>query len=306
MGVPARSVTTAVLITAAGAGRFGLTATVRVTGGGGGGGSERREVERAVTAAAAGAGARLARLDGEHAFGLVATAPLGQRPAVRWLRWRAGGTHEGGPGGVLSIIGGGVVIGPQAGGEDHGNPVAVTCFLAQRATRTTVVGEPALHRLLGLRALGSGARLQVVTTQAEPWLRLRNQAGQGERMIVVRPGTPPPQDGTRSDPWMIIDDTGSPSVVASQPWLAVVTALGEPGRADAILPGQDALVVQRCSRAAATSIAASLALPPQAARSLLAIPYGLVAVARPGALSFARLVPDGAEGSILADSMRSA
>jgi len=253
-----------------------------------------------VTAAAASCGARLERLDGEHAFGLLATAPLGRSPAGRWLSWRGGGTHGGTPGTVLPIAGGGVVIGPQVGGAGQGSPVAISCFAEHDVTRTTVIGEPLLHRLLGLRALGSGARLQVVTSQPDSWLKLRSQAGQGDRMTVVRPGTPPPRDGTRGDPWMIIDDTGAPAVVPGQPWLAVVTALAESGPAEVILPGQDAIVVQRCSREAAASIASSLALPPQAERSLLTVPSGLVAVGRSGAISFARLTPDQAEGSVLA------
>jgi hypothetical protein len=255
-----------------------------------------------VSAATASCRARLARLNGEHDLGLLATAPLGRPPEGRWLSWRAGGTHESIPGAVLPIPGSGVVIGPQVGGKGDGSAVAVTCFVEPGATRTTVVGEPLLHRLIGLRALGTGARLQVVTTQPEAWLSLRSAARLGERMIVVRPGTQPPQDGTCGDPWMIIDDTGSPAVVPSRPWLAVVTALGESSSAGAILPGQDAILVQRCNRETAASIASSLALPPQAERSLLAIPPGLVAVVRSGAISFARLAPDQAEGSVLASS----
>lgn len=299
--VPARSVTTSVLVTAAGAGRCGLTATVRVTTGTG---ADRHAVGRAVRAAAASCGARLTRLDGEHVRGVLATLPLGRPPAARWPGGHAGGTHESVPEAFLSVTVGGVVIGPQAGGEDEGFAVAVPFFTADGATRTTVVGDPLLHRLLGLRALGSGARLQVVTAAPGPWLRLRDLAQQVHRMTVVRPGAQVPCDGTRADPWMLIDDTGSPAIAASRPWLAVVTALGESAEPGAILSGRDAIVVQRSSRRVATSVAASFDLPQQATRSLEAMPDGLVAVARPGTIRFVRLAPDDAERSILARSMR--
>lgn len=299
--VPARSVTTSVLVTAAAAGRIGLTATVMVTTDAG---ADQAAVEQAVRAAAASCGARLTRLDGEHVYGVLATLPLGRPPARRFVGGHTGGTHESGPGAFLAIAAGGVAIGPQAGGEDDGCPVAVPFFAADGATRTTVVGDPLLHRLLGLRALGSGARLQVVTSRPGPWLKLRRLAEQADRMTVVRPGKQPPADGTRADPWMLIDDTGSPAVVASRPWLAVVTALSESAEPPAILPGHDAIVLQRSSPRLAASLVSSLDLPQQAARSLQAIPDGLVAVARPGRIRFARLVPADAERSILAGSMQ--
>jgi type VII secretion protein EccE len=306
--VPARSVTTSVLVTAAAAGRFGLTATVRVTTSVD---ADQAEVDHAVRSAAASCGARLVRLDGEHIDGVLATLPLGRPPAGRSLGGRTGGTHESGPGAFLPISFGGVVIGPQVGGEDDGCPVAVPFFRADDSTRTAIVGDPVLHRLLGLRALGSGARLQVVTSQPGPWLRLRNLAQQADRMTVVRPGKQPPSDGTRADPWMLIDDTGSPAIATSRPWLAVVTALNESANEpasesanpSALQPGLDAIVLQRSSRRIAASLASSLSLP-NAARSLQAIPDGQVAVARRGLIQFARLVPDDAERSILARSMQ--
>ncbi len=299
--VPAHSITTSVLVTAAAAGRFGLTATIRVTTSTG---ADQAAVEHAVRAAVASCGARLTRLDGEHVGGVLATLPLGRAPAGRSLGGRTGGTHETGPGAFLPIIVGGVVIGPQVGGEGDGCPVAVPFFTADGATRTAVVGDPILHRLLGLRALGSGARLQVVTSQPGPWLRLRSLAQQADRMTVVRPGKQPPPDGTRADPWMLIDDTGSPAIAASRPWLAVVTALSESAETGVIQSAHDSIVVQRSSPRLAASLVSSLDLPQQAARSLQAIPDGLVAVARPGTIRFARLVPDDAERSILAKSMQ--
>jgi hypothetical protein len=105
---------------------------------------------------------------------------------------------------------------------------------------------------------------------------------------------------------MLIDDTGSPAIVASRPWLAVVTALSETAQPRAILPGQDAIVAQRPTQAIAAAAAGSLDLPSAATRSLLDIPDGMVAVAFPGRVRFARLVPDQAERSMLASSMQRA
>jgi type VII secretion protein EccE len=301
--IPARSVTTAVLVTAAPADRFGLTVTVRVTISQD---SDQARVHGAVRAAAAACGARLTRLDGEHDLGLLATMPLGQAPASRWLSWRPGGTHSGDADTVLAITSGGVVIGPPAGGSRDGDLVALPSFAADGPSRTTVLADPLLHRLIGLRALASGARLKVVTAQPGPWLRLRNECGQPDRMAVVVQGSPPPADATRTDPWMVIDDTGSPPIVGGHPWVAVVTALGEADADNAVLPGQDTIVVQRPTSREAATIAATFGLPSDATHALMAIPDGLVAVVRPGTTQIARLVPDEAERSILTSSMLAA
>lgn len=296
--VPARSITTSVLVTAAAAGRFGLTATVRVTAGQD---ADRAALDHAVRTAAASCGAQLTRLDGRHLAGVLATLPLGRPLAGDF----AAGTHESGPDAFVSVTAGGVVIGPQAGGEDVGSPIAIPFFAADAGTRTAVIGDPLLHRLLALRALGSGARLQVVTSRPGPWLKLRGQAGQPDRMTVVRPGKQPPADGTRADPWLVIDDTGSPAVAASGPWLAVVSALSDSAGLQAVPPSCDAIVIGRSSAPLAASVVAALDLPPRTARSLQAIPDGQVAVAWRGLIRFARLVPDGVERSVLAGSMQS-
>jgi ESX secretion system protein EccE len=301
--IPARSVTTAVLVSLVADGQIGLTVTICVTASQDG---DHGAVQHAVRAAAAACGARLTRLDGEHDRGVLATLPLGHPPGGRWLAWRPSGTHHGDLGTILPVTAGGVVIGPQAGGAHRGDPVGLPFFGAEGIGRVTVLADPLLHRLLGLRALASGARLQVVTAQPAPWLRLRNDAGQAHRMTVVRPGTKVPADGTRTDPWLIIDDTGSPSIVASSPWLAVVTALAQASPTNAVLPGQDAIMIQRSARTAADLVATSLGLPAEAARALADVPEGAVAIARPGGVRIAWLRPDDAERSILTSSLRSA
>ena len=294
--VPARSVTTSVLVTGAAARRFGLTATVRVTVAQD---ADVAAVDHEVAIAAASCGAQLTRLDGRHRSGVLATLPLGRPLAGEF----AGGTHEGGPGTVVSITAGGVVIGPQAGSVGDGDLVAIPFFAAGAGTKTAVIGDPLLHRLIAVRALGSGARLQVVTSRPGPWLKLRNQVRQPDRMTVVRPGKQPP-DGTRADPCVIIDDTGAPAAAASRPWLAMVSALSGSAELQAVPPGCDAIVLGRSSPSLGGWLVAALDLPPPAARWVQAIPDGQVAVAWRGLVQFAQLVPDQAERSVLAGSMQ--
>ena len=298
--VPVRSVTSAVVMTRDRAGRLGLTATLRVTAGPE---ADLRAVRRAVTTAAAACGARLVRMDGEHGGGVLATLPLGRGPGGRWLGGQAAGRDE------ISVTaaGGGVVLGP--GATPGAGLVAVPLFSAAGATRVTVIGDPALPRLLALRALGTGARLRVVTGSTRDWRLLREQARvRPDRMTIVQPGTQPPPDGTADDPWMIMDDTGSPAV-ARRPWQAAVTVLSQAPPAGAVLPGQTAIVLQRTSELGAAAVTAALDLPGPLASAfqtaLQAIPDAMVALAQPGApLRLAQLAPDPAERSVLAASLR--
>ena len=297
--VPALAVTTGVVIARIGDGRIGLSATIRVTTTRGPG---VPAVARAATAAAASCGARLVRMDGEHADGVLATLPLGRGPVGRRLGWHTGGHDERSPTAVLAMAAGGVVL----GARDDGCLVAIPCFTADRATRVTVIGDALLPRLLALRAIGTGARLQVVTSQPAGWLKLRDHAQvPSERMPVVRPGTQVPADGTRADPWMIIDDTGSPESAGSYPWQSLVTVLAQPFEPVALLPGQDAIVLQRTSAAGAAAVVTALDLTAPTAQHLEAIPEGIVAVATPEpAVRYARLDPDPAERAVLTGFLR--
>jgi type VII secretion protein EccE len=296
---PALAVTTAILVTRADTGPPGLTATVRLAIPPGSG---EPEVAAAVTSAAVSCGARLDRLNGEHVAGVLATLPLGRGPATRarWSHWHPTGT-AGSLAAVMPITAGGVVLGTDSG--DH--PVAVPLFAADAGTRVAIVGDPLLPRLLALRALGTGARLQVVTAQPDDWTRLRRQAGlSAECMAVVRPGTQPPSDGTRAAPWMIIDDTGSPAAAGSFPWQCVVTVPGDVTAAVGALSGLDAILLQRITPDGASAVAAALGLPAASVQPLQLVPAGSVAIAVPGSVRFARLVLDQAERAVLAESLR--
>lgn len=194
---------------------------------------------------------------------------------------------------------GGVVLGTLPGGE----PVGVPFFTAGRGTRAAVLGDPALPRLIALRALGAGARLQVVTARPEEWLSLRRSAWlPAERMAVVRPGAPPPEDGTRAAPCMIIDDTGAAAV--SSPWQAVVAAPGPRAVTIAALRGLDAIVLHRSTPACRAAVIAALNLPVPVTRSLHGIPGDVVAIATAGMVKLVPLTPDASERVLLARSMR--
>src|ERR1700722_10166880 len=76
----------------------------------------------------------------------------------------------------------GIVLGTATGGQS----VAVPFFTAAGATQAAIIGDPALARLVALRALGAGARLRIVASQPATWLRLRDGAGlPPHRMTIV-------------------------------------------------------------------------------------------------------------------------
>jgi len=292
--VPAFSVTTAIVATRVDAGQIGLTTTVRV---GIAPGVKDSVVAAGVARAAASCGAHLVRMNGEHAAGVMATLPLGREAVASARRL---GCHVAGPATVVPVTAGGVVI----GNESADRPVAVRFFGGERGTRTAIAGDRLLPRLLALRALGTGARLQVVTAQPDGWMRLRRHVNlSSERMAVVRPGSPQPTGGTSAFPWMIMDDTGLPVVAVGNPWVCVVTVFGEIPGAPGALSGLDSIMLQRTTPMGASAVAGALGLPSSSRQALQMVPDGMLAVATRGSVRFARLAPDPAERAVLADSM---
>lgn len=175
----------------------------------------------------------------------------------------------------------GVALGRQANGE----PVVVPFFTAARGTAAAVIGDPALPKLVAMRALGGGARLQVVTSNPAEWLRLRGYAGlSADRLVVVRPGTPPPVDGTATAPWMVIDDAGGSRAVTV-----------------AALRGLDAVVLYRSTPASRAAVVAALSLPDPVVRSLHGIPGDVAALACRGTVRLVPLRPDASERAVLAE-----
>jgi hypothetical protein len=200
------------------------------------------------------------------------------------------------PGSAPAIpdLAGGVALGTVPGGE----PVVVPFFTETRGTRCAVIGDRSIAKLVAKRALDGGARVQVVTSEPDDWFRLRGHGEiSPERLAVVDPGTPPPPDGTRSDPWMIMDDTGilggdgdevQPIPRVSNPWQAYCAVSSARQVPVAALRGMDAVVLYRSSPFCRAVAIAALRLPESAVRSLHGIPSDVVAVASPERV---RLVP---------------
>ncbi len=107
-----------------------------------------------------------------------------------------------------------------------------------------------------------------------------------------------------ASPWMIIDNTGSPAAAGSRPWQSVVTVPGEASEAAGALSGLDAILLERTTPQGAAAVVTALGLPRSCTQSLQMVPDGIVAVALPGSVRFARLAPDQAERAILAESLR--
>lgn len=196
--------------------------------------------------------------------------------------------------------GGGVVLGTAADGE----PVVVPFFTARRGTRTAAIGDPALPKLIALRALDAGARVQVVTSAPGDWFRLRGRAGlPDERLAVVDPGTPPPPDDTPAEPWMIMDDAGflAGGLPRSSSCQAFVASSSARAVAVAALRDLDAIVMYRSSPACRAAVVAALRLPDSAVRSLHGIPMDVVAVASAGMIRLVPLRPAASECALFTE-----
>lgn len=182
----------------------------------------------------------------------------------------------------ISHARGGLMLGTAASGE----PVTVPFFTEGRGIIGAMIGDPALPRLMALRAVKAGVRLQVVTSRPEQWLRLRGCAGlSAERMTVVSPDAPSPANAAMAAHRMTIDDTGN-----SYP----VTIAG--------MRGLDAIIMHRSSPACRAVVAAALKLPDQVVRSLQGIPRDVVATASPGLVRLVPLRVDASEGALLRQS----
>jgi hypothetical protein len=246
-------------------------------------------------------GGRLSRQQLDQAVA-SATAPFGSCLAPRQSRlsgWfgRTGGSSLGAARtDVIPIASGGVVLGTAADGE----LIAVPLF-TERGVRAAALGDAWLPKLLALRALGAGARVQVVTSHPASWLALRDEARLPvERLAVVRPGAPVPADGTKTTPLLTIDDTGSPAAAAvARPWQAYVAAPDSDDVTIAALRGLDSIILHRSTPACRAAAIVAMDLPTPVTRSLHGIPRDVVAVARPGTVSLVPLTPAAAEQALL-------
>jgi hypothetical protein len=201
--------------------------------------------------------------------------------------------------GAIPIASGDAVLGTTADGE----PITVP-FFTERGVRAAALGDARLPKLLALRALRAGARVQVVTARPTAWLTLRDEARMpAERMAVVYPRTPPPTDSTRIAPWMVIDDTGTPATAAvARPWQAFVAAPSSDGVTIAGLRGLDAIILHRSTPACRAAVIVAMELPVPVVRSLHGIPGDVIVIARPGTVELVPLTLDAAEEALMAKS----
>ncbi len=192
----------------------------------------------------------------------------------------------------------GVVLATAADGELIAVP-----FFTRRGVRAAALGDARLPKLLALRALRTGARVQVVTSHPAPWLTLRAEALlPAGLMVIADPGTPPPTDGRRTAPWMIIDETGTPAAAAvRRPWQAFVAAPSADAVTIAGLRDLDAIILHRSATADRAAVIAAMNLPIPITRWLHDIPRDVIAVAYPGTIRLAPLTPAAAELVLLAD-----
>jgi hypothetical protein len=195
-----------------------------------------------------------------------------------------------------------LVLGTSADGE----PISVPFFTAT-GTLSAVLGDPGLPKLLAIRALCAGARVQVLTVDPTPWLMMRDGSGLPAELITIAyPGTPPLSEGTRIDPWMIIDESGTPAAaVIRRPWQAFVAAPDVNTVTIAGMRGLDAIIMHRSTPSCRAAVIAAMDLPVPVTRSLHGIPGDVVAVACRGFVSLAPLTPDAAEIALLADYLPS-
>jgi hypothetical protein len=144
----------------------------------------------------------------------------------------------------------------------------------------------------------------VVTARPTAWLTLREEARlPAERMAIVHPRTPPPADSTRTTPWMVIDDTGTPATTAvARPWQAFIAAPSSDGVTIAGLRGLDAIILHRSTPACRAAVIVAMDLPVPVVRSLHGIPRDVIVIARPGTVELVPLTPDAAEQALLARS----
>lgn len=209
---------------------------------------------------------------------------------------------------VIPVTDGGVVLGTAPGGE----PVRVPFFTQARGTRCAVIGDGAMPKLMAKRAVDAGARVQVITAEPDDWFRLRGHAGlPAERLVVVEPGTAAPPDGTRGNPWMIMDDTGildsdsdgvHPGIPpVSSPGHAFCAVSTARAVSVAALRDLDAVVLYRSSPFCRAVAFAAMKLPESAARSLTGIPKDVVALVSAGSVRLVPLKTDAAEYALFTE-----
>lgn len=261
-------------MTAAAAGAVDLRLVLRVAGPH----PSAAWLETAAAAAARRHGARVARMDGEHAVALRETLPVGGarwggaagraalwRTDRDWLRRLS-----------VPLDRGGVVLGRNAGRS----PVVLQMF-RERPSTVSAVLDPGVVLVLCYRALATGARVTVVSARPHRWLPLRQLGVEDPHAVSIT--APEAAElvevagrGTGPDrPHLVVldlQDRPDPPPGTNQPWhtvLAVSSDLSAAGLTSARAAG--VVMLRRIPPTEAGSTASVLGLPPDAGRVLTAL-----------------------------------
>ncbi|MGL4742853.1 MAG: type VII secretion protein EccE [Phycicoccus sp.] len=231
---------------------------------------DRLTVDSACRDAARTRGARLVRLDGEHALAASWTLPgrvppVAQRPTgpnstpvPPWASQL-----------MLPLDRGGLAI-----GRGHDRRASLLELFQDRPAALSALLDPRVVLVLGYRALAVGARISVVSTRSERWLPLRRLGVDDEEVVAIfSPETVRLPAAARPDrPHLVIVDLPGyrdlPQV-PGRPWQAVLTVLPELAMRD--LPAARArgpVLLRRLDRREAIAAVPFLGLPPGTDRRL--------------------------------------
>ncbi|MGL5817482.1 MAG: type VII secretion protein EccE [Phycicoccus sp.] len=225
---------------------------------------DRAAVDTALRRMTHARGARVIRLDGEHAAATRSTLPGGARPRSHRATARRVGSVPGWATSLsLPLDRGGLVLGR----GDDGRPAPFELF----RSRPTAVSALLDHRVvlvLAFRALALGARVSVVSTRTERWLPLR-RLGVDDRDVVelVSPETfrlssPTPRPDRPHLVVVDLPDASDLPPVPGRPWQCVVAVLPELSMRR--LPAARArgpVLLRRLSRREAVAVVPFLGLP---------------------------------------------
>lgn len=163
-------------------------------------------------------GATLRRWDGAHLSGLVATLPVGSRPADE--------DSFDGPG--VPALPAGLTVGRNR----QGLPVRIRLFRPEPTMALLVGGLPAAQ-LVTFRAMAAGARVVVRSTRPQAWEPfVRGAATPGESIRVMPPDRLDIPVGSPLRPTLIIVDTGPAGATHPLTGSPLVVAAGTPDDAD--------------------------------------------------------------------------
>ncbi|MER5767839.1 type VII secretion protein EccE [Streptomyces sp. NPDC001985] len=250
-----------------------------------------REAGDGLPSAARALGTPLARLDGEHAAGLLATVPLGLSPGRGADRGRAPA--------VLPLAAGGVVLGT----DRDGVPVPVP-LIRREPLRLGVLLERERAALVVFRLLAAGALVHVRSPRPQVWAGLLRACGAGrDRLDIGLPGGATPPPGSPLRPVVVVDEFtgggGAPRPDLGAWQLGVGLHRQPPGGDTEALRRYDAVLAPRVALPTARRLTEAYGLPGEALRTLPVLPGDASALLLPGELRTLWIRPVPAEEALL-------